>query len=156
MPGGAAQEVPESGGAYIHAIAVRWADCDPARIACTGRIPCFALDAIDAWWVDKVGHDWYRLNLDRNLGTPFVHLRMDFRAPVTPRHPLLCEVALVRLGRRSVTFRVVGRQNGAICFEGEFVSVFVRADAFTPISPPRDIVARIGGLVANSAGQRRP
>jgi acyl-CoA thioesterase FadM len=147
-PADDAQEVPETGGAFVHAIDVRWSDCDPARIAYTGRIPCFALDAIDAWWVDKVGRDWYRLNLDCNVGTPFVHLRMEFRAPVTPRHPLLCEVALTRLGRSSLTFRVVGRQNGAICFEGEFVSVFVVADAFTPIAAPSEIVAKIGGLVA--------
>jgi acyl-CoA thioesterase FadM len=139
---------PATDGTYVHTIEVRWSDCDPARIAYTGRIPCFALDAIDAWWVAKVGRDWYRLNLDCNVGTPFVHLRMDFRAPVTPRHPLLCEVSLVKLGRRSITFRVVGRQNGEVCFEGEFVSVFVIADAFTPIAAPREIVAKIGDLIA--------
>jgi 4-hydroxybenzoyl-CoA thioesterase len=148
-PADDAQAVPETGGTYLHTIDVRWSDCDPARIAYTGRIPCFALEAIDAWWVDKVGRDWYRLNVDCKVGTPFVHLRMDFRAPVTPRHPLLCEVALTKLGRRSVTFRVVGRQNGEICFEGDFVSVFVIADEFTPISAPSEIVAKIGGLVAN-------
>jgi hypothetical protein len=32
---------------FTHAIRVGWADCDPARIAYTGRIPYFALEAID-------------------------------------------------------------------------------------------------------------
>ena len=50
---------PESG--FVHAIRVGWADCDPARIAFTGRIPYFALEAIDAWWEHTVGLDWYRL-----------------------------------------------------------------------------------------------
>ncbi|MGH6923709.1 MAG: acyl-CoA thioesterase [Propylenella sp.] len=135
---------------YVHAIDVRWSDCDPARIAYTGRIPGFALDAIDAWWADAVGHDWYRMNLDRNIGTPFVHLDIDFRAPVTPRHPLLCEVALTRVGRRSCSFRVVGRQDGRVCFEGAFVSAFVIADEFKPIDVPAEFVEKISRLVAEA------
>lgn len=34
---------------HIHDIRVTWGDFDPARIACTGRLPWFALDAINAW-----------------------------------------------------------------------------------------------------------
>ena len=32
------------------------------------------------------------------VGTPFVHMKMDFRSPVTPRHMLDCDVRLKRLG----------------------------------------------------------
>ena len=34
--------------AHRHVIRVTWGDCDPARIAYTGRLPVFALEAIDA------------------------------------------------------------------------------------------------------------
>ncbi|MDA3888690.1 MAG: thioesterase family protein [Allgaiera sp.] len=129
--------------AYEHEIRVTWGDCDPARIAYTARLPWFALDAINAWWEDHIGAGWYQMEIDHNLGTPFVSMRMDFRSPVTPRHRLMCEVWPNRLGETSVGFHVAGRQDGKLCFEGDFVCVFIVADAFRKQKPPkafRDIV----------------
>src|SRR5271166_435143 len=65
---------------FVHRIRVRWGDCDPAKIAYTGNIPAWALEAIESWWEHHAGVDWYRINLDRNVGTPFVHMKMDFRS----------------------------------------------------------------------------
>ena len=132
---------------FVHRIRVHWADCDPARIAYTGRIPLFALEAIEAWWEAKVGPDWYRMNVDRDIGAPFVHLTMDFRRPVTPRHPLICEVRLIRLGRSSVRFAVRGRQDGETCFDGEFVEAFVEAGAHRKQAVPSDIRSILEPLV---------
>lgn len=128
---------------FVYQIRVGWADCDPARIAFTGRIPYFALEAIDAWWGEKTGQDWYRLNIDRNNGTPFVHLSMDFSSPVTPLHPLLCEVRLLRVGNSSVRFSVIGKQDGVTCFQGQFVSAFVESDKNRKVTIPDDIRAII-------------
>lgn len=124
---------------FVHKIRVGWADCDPALIAFTGRIPCWALAAIDAWWEDAAGIDWYALNVDRGIGTPFVHMSLDFRSPITPRHPLLCEVSLTRLGNTSIHHRVGGSQDGVLCFEGEFVSVFVESKTLKSRQPPDDL-----------------
>ena len=121
---------------FVHEIRVGCADCDPARIAYTGRLPCFALEAIDSWWEHHAGGDWFRLNLDRNIGTPFVGLSLDFRSPVTPRHKLCCHVGPIRLGTTSVTFQVKGWQADILCFEGEFTEVFVVADTFQKVPPP--------------------
>ena len=125
---------------FLHEIRVTWGDGDPARIAYTGRLPAFALEAINAWWEHHLGGDgWYQLELDRNVGTPFVHLSLDFSAPVTPRHRLICEVWPSRLGRSSIEFRVDGRQNETLCFAGRFVCVFTVADAFRPQPAPPEI-----------------
>lgn len=132
---------------FTHAIRVRWADCDPARIAYTGRIPYFALEAIDEWWRVRIGMDWFHGNVDRNVGTPFVHLSVDFRSPVTPRHPLVCEVRLIRVGESSVRFSVRGLQDDILCFEGEFVEVFVEANALRKIAAPEDIRHKLEALV---------
>lgn len=126
-------------GTFIHEIRVGWGDCDPARIAYTGRLPVFALEAIDAWWEHHLGGDgWYQMELDRGTGTPFVHMSIDFRAPVTPRHRLQCEVWPSALGRKSVMFRVNARQNGVLCFEGKFVCVFIAPETFTAKPAPAD------------------
>ncbi|MFQ5622005.1 MAG: acyl-CoA thioesterase [Paracoccaceae bacterium] len=135
---------------FLHTIRVAWSDCDPAHIAYTGRIPYFALDAIDAWWDTYVGLDWYKLNIDRDIGTPFVHMTLDFRSTVTPRHPLICEVSLLKIGSRSIRHGVRGRQNGVLCFEGEFVSVFVVARTMKPRRPPEELLAAIKPLLAKA------
>lgn len=139
---------PDQANVFSHTVTVRWADCDPARIAYTGRIPNFALEAIDEWWAVHTGADWFRGNIDQNLGTPFVHMSLDFRHPVTPRHPLICEVRLLRLGESSIRFSVKGFQNDILCFEGEFVEVFVEADAHRKIAAPEEIRRKLEGLVS--------
>jgi len=129
---------------FAHEIRVSWGDCDPAKIVYTGRLPWFALQAINAWWEHHTGFGWYQMELDQNVGTPFVNMTMNFRAPVTPRHPLVCAVWPNRLGETSVGFHVEGRQDGTLCFEGDFVSVFIEARAFRKSPPPqalRDLVA---------------
>ena len=125
--------------AFEYEIRVGWADCDPANIAYTGRLPDFALEAIDAWWEHVVGDDWFALHADRQLGTPFVNMSLDFRSPVTPRFRLRCRVSLVRLGRTSITFKVSGYQADTLCFEGSFTEVFMRAGEFKAVPPPDDI-----------------
>lgn len=130
--------VPETD-CFEHEIRVSWGDCDPANIVYTGRLPMFALEAINAWWEDHTGNGWYQMELDRNVGTPFVSMKLDFRVPITPRHRLICRVWPARLGETSVEFRVDGYQAGTLCFEGTFVCVFVTSDTFAKARPPKDI-----------------
>ena len=126
--------------AHIHDIRVNWGDCDPARIAYTARLPAFALDAINGWWEAKFeGNGWYQLVIDRNVGTPFVHMSLDFHHPVTPRHLLQCHVWPTRLGNKSIEFWVDGCQNGVVCFSGQFVCVFTISDEHISTKPPSDI-----------------
>lgn len=122
---------------FVHEVRVGWGDCDPARIVYTARIPDWALQSIDAWWEDRLGGDgWFQMELDHGTGTPFVHMSIDFRHPITPRHRLMCHVWPFRLGATSVGFRVDGRQDGTLCFEGRFVSVFMDGASFIKTEPP--------------------
>lgn len=125
--------------AFRHDIRVTWGDCDPAKIAYTGRLPWFALDAINGWWEHHLGEGWFQMELDMNVGTPFVHMSLDFKSPVTPRHRLNCLVAPTRLGDTSIEFAVEASQNGVLCFTGRFVSVFIKADEFRKNPPPDHI-----------------
>lgn len=126
--------------AYRHEIRVTWGDCDPARIAYTARLPWFALDAINGWWEANLGGDgWFQMELDRNVGTPFVKLEMDFFSPVTPRHRLYCHVWPTRIGETSIAFQVDGEQDGKLCFTTRTVSVFIAAKDFRKSPPPQEI-----------------
>ncbi|WP_158970970.1 acyl-CoA thioesterase [Chachezhania sediminis] len=134
----------EKTGPYLHEIRVAWGDCDPAKIAYTGRIPSWALEAINGFWEHVLdGDGWYQMELDRGYGTPFVHMSLDFRSPVTPRHRLICAVIPVRLGTKSIEFRVTGTQDGTLCFEGTFVNVFTHSADFTSRAAPEEIRAAV-------------
>ncbi len=123
---------------YVHRYQVSFADTDAARIAFTGRFPVLALDAIEGWFRDRLGTDWYRLNVDLGTGTPFVHLSLDMRSPLTPRDVLLTTVMLAKAGRSSLEFQVTGRTEGEgrESFAGRFVCVFVAAETGRPIPIP--------------------
>lgn len=79
------------------------------------------------------------MEMDRGFGTPFVHMSLDFRAPVTPRHRLLCHVWPARLGETSIEFRVDGEQDGKPCWSGRFVCVFVAAGKLAKRPPPDEV-----------------
>lgn len=135
--------------ALQHKINVTWGDCDPAKIVYTGRLPWFALDAINSWWEAHLdGDGWFQMETDRNFGTPFVRLEMDFRVPVTPRHDLICHVWPEKLGESSITFRVDGEQDGKLCFSTRTVSVFIVADQFKKQRAPEEVRAIIEPLIA--------
>jgi len=133
---------------YCHEIHVAWGDCDPARIAYTANIPAWALAAINGWWEAQLdGDGWYQMELDRGFGTPFVHMEMDFRAPITPRHRLICEVQPEHLGERSITFRVDGFQDGALCFDSRFVCVFIVAGSLETRPVPPEVRAIVEAML---------
>lgn len=131
---------PRPSHTHKHVIGISWGDCDPANIVYTGRLPWLALDAINSWWEKQLdGDGWFQLEADRNVGTPFVRLEMDFLNPVTPRHDLVCYVWPVHLGNTSIAFRVDGEQDGQVCFSLRSVSVFTVASTFTKQTPPEEI-----------------
>lgn len=108
-----------------------WGDSDPARMVYTARFPDFALRAIDAWLMANAGVNFYTMNVDWGIGTPFVHLECDFRSPATPRDALLIAVEVEKVGATSLTYRVAAtiEEDGRLCFEGRFVCVCVDSNA---------------------------
>jgi acyl-CoA thioesterase FadM len=116
---------------FIHARRIRWGECDPARIAYTARFLDFAMDAIEAFLLDRLDAGFYELNVDHAAGTPFVRVELDFRSPLTARDTLETEVRLLRLGGASLTFGVSGRVGARLCFEGRLVAAHVRLHGAT-------------------------
>jgi 4-hydroxybenzoyl-CoA thioesterase len=125
---------------FVHRRIVVWGDTDSAAIVYTGRFLDFMLEAIEALLRERVGADWYRMNVDENIGTPFVNVRLDFKRPVTPREPLDIRVLVARVGRSSVTFAVQGdgAESSLLKFTGSATLVFVTARDVTGAGP-RDI-----------------
>ncbi len=126
-------------GPFVFKHYVAWGDCDPAQIAYTANIPGWGLLAIEDWYRKQIGYDWYSLNIELGIGTPFVSLKFDFVAPVKPPKPLKIEVTVEKVGNSSLTHKLKGFQQGRLCFEGETVAAFVDATTMKPIAIPPNI-----------------
>ncbi len=143
---------------YVHRYQVGFSDTDAAAIVFTGRFPNFALDAIEGWFRDRLGTDWFRLNNDLGTGTPFVHVSVDLQSPLTPRDVLLTTVRLIRLGRSSLEFRVEGRTEAEarLSFTGRFVCVFIDTAARRSIEAPEAFRAALAAELAVGASPVEP
>ncbi len=129
---------------YVHHRVINWGDTDPAQIAYTVRFFDFAMEALEGWFRAVLGVDWYVLNIDMHLGTPFVHVEMDFLAPLTPRHELSMSVFVDKLGCASLGFQINGeRDDGTASFKTRFVCCFVDNRSMNPAAIPADFRQRI-------------
>lgn len=121
-----------------------WGDTDTALIVYTGRFLDYALEAIEAWFRATLGTDWYAMNVDLGIGTPYVHVDIDFVSPLTPRDVLEVRVHVARVGKSSLGFSVAGYANGErLSFRGNLVSAFVNIRSMEKIPIPEDFRAKI-------------
>ncbi|HXH03679.1 MAG TPA: thioesterase family protein [Candidatus Competibacteraceae bacterium] len=129
---------------YVHPRVIKWGDTDAAHIAYTVRFFDFAMEAIEGWFRNVLGIDWYRLNMDLHMGTPFVQVNMDIMAPLTPRDELRMIVLVEKMGRSSLAFGIRGeRTDGVSSFKARFVCSLVDNRAMKSIPIPPEFRARI-------------
>lgn len=124
-------------------IMVRFGHCDAAGIVYTGEIPNYILNVIEDWWREVAGLSWFEQTTKAGYASPFVHLSLDFRAPLAPDHPVRIDLSILRLGRTSIRFGAKGFQAERLCFEGEFVETFIDGKRFKAMPPPPEVLARI-------------
>lgn len=124
---------------FVYRREVFWGDTDTALIVYTGRFTDYALEAIESWFRATLGTDWYAMNVDRGIGTPFVHLDIDFISPLTPRDVLHMSVHVAHIGGSSLGFHVHGRANGdRSCFKGNFVCAFADIAKMKKVPIPQE------------------
>lgn len=111
---------------YVHHRIINWSDTDAAEIVYTVRFLDYVMEALEGWWRNVVGTDWFEMNVDRHIGMPVVNINVDFNAPLTPRHRLRLTVLVERAGRASVTFNILGdRDDGIRSFEAKLTACAV-------------------------------
>ena len=129
---------------YIHQRNIRFGETDAATIVYTARFFEYALDAIDAWYVDVLTVSLYDLNVHHKITCPFVHASIDFKAALRPGNKLAITVLIKAQGRSSLTFRLIGTcEDGTLSFIGQFTLVFVDVKTMRSISIPSAISTRI-------------
>jgi 4-hydroxybenzoyl-CoA thioesterase len=123
---------------------VRWGDCDPAGIIYTPRVFDFAMEAIEAWWREVVGVNWYDLNWIHQMGAPSVRMECDFLRPLKPDQVVGVEVRVERIGRTSLILNAIGfDEAGQHCFAAKQVACVISRSGFTPIEIPAHLRDRM-------------
>lgn len=141
---------------YVQKRTPKWSETDSAQIVYTARFVDYAMDAIEGWFRDVLGVDWFLMNTELDMGTPFVKIEMEFKSPLTPHDELEVRVLIDRLGSSSFTFDVVGTRNGnQTSFESTFVCSLVKKSTMTSINIPGDLRQRAEDYV-EACSKARP
>lgn len=133
---------------FIYRRTITWGDTDPGDIVFTGRFLDYAVDAVEAWFTDTFGVNWYELKHDLKLGSPFRFANLDFKAPLTPRDALEVEVSVTHVGTTSLrldlqAFGVSRRQGRRLAFSGDALLVFVEMATMKKTPIPDDFRAKL-------------
>ena len=114
-----------------------WSHGDAAQIGYTSRQMDLGLAAIECWWEQVLGLNWFDLR-QRNMGSPSVDARVEFYQPLEPGERTNIAVFVERIGRSSWNFRADGfNDSGIKCFSTWQTAVLVdRVGIEKPTSTP--------------------
>lgn len=93
---------------------IRFSDCDPAGIVFYPQYFVMFNGLVEDWFNDGLGVPYHDLLMRRRVGLPTVHLQADFKAVSRLGDRVQLQLAVARLGRRSLTLqlRCIGAGGG--------------------------------------------
>ena len=139
---------------------VRFADVDHAGIVYFPRFFHLFHLAFEELWRARLGARAYVDLLDRDrLGFPAVRAECDFKAPLAFGDTAEIDLAVARLGARSITFHYrvfrVGEPR-LLCADGRVVCAMVDLARFVAVDVPARIVELLADLVEAPAAAAGP
>ncbi len=135
------------GGRFVHRRRIVWGDTDAAGIVYTPRIAHFVVEAVEAWFRERLSVEWFGGPL-----TPFVSLGCRFVSPMTPADTIDVEVSLVRAGRSALDFAMTARAGSRLCWTAETTCVFVDGETFKSRPVPAELTAAVDAERMLAAG----
>ncbi|MBT0670754.1 acyl-CoA thioesterase [Novosphingobium profundi] len=126
---------------------VRFAHVDPAGIVFYPRYFEMLNGAVEDWFEDAVGQSFASLHLGRKVGTPTVHLEVDFQAPSRLGDVLEIAIVPLTLGESSCRLAVTFSCAGAARLRVELVLVCMDLASHRAMPWPEDLRAAIAPQV---------
>lgn len=140
---------------FTYATPVRFADIDHAGIVYYPRFFHFFHLAFEELWRARIGPRAYAELLDRDrVGFPAVKAECEFRSPLRFGDTAEIELAIRRLGAKSITFQYqvfraadAAAQPRALAAVGSVVTAVVDLARFVAIPVPARVVALLSDLI---------
>ena len=129
---------------------VRFSDVDHAGIVYYPRFFHYFHLAFEELWRARIGPRAYSELLDRDrVGFPAVRAECEFKAPLRFGDDCEIEVAVSRLGGKSITFhyRVYRAGDRQLCADGSVVCAVVDLARFVAVDVPERVRAMLADLV---------
>ena len=146
---------------FVHRVPIRFADVDHVGIVYYPRFFHYFHVAFEEFFTSRLGPRGYVELLDRErIGFPAVSARCDYRGPLRFGDRADIEMAVTRLGAKSVTFgyrivRVEDAEEGGtvpmLAAEGENVVAVVDLNAFRAIPIPPRVRELLGEIATGPA-----
>jgi 4-hydroxybenzoyl-CoA thioesterase len=118
---------------------IRFSHCDPAGIVYFVNFFDMVGGVVEDWFREAVGVPFQEMHLERRIGFPIVRTGCEFFRPVHLGDTLVLELAIARLGRSSIEFRVRGSVGGNEKFVARHKVALVSLDSFRPLAIPDDM-----------------
>jgi len=120
---------------YVHWRMVLFGDTDAAKVVYTPRFSDYCMEAAEFWFREYVEIDWFHHSTELGLGTPVVHMELDFTAALIGNDKLGIVVRVGNLGSKSVTLEFEGRRyrgdddTPTVCFNAKFIFCFIETES---------------------------
>jgi 4-hydroxybenzoyl-CoA thioesterase len=133
---------------FTYSLPVRFADVDHAGIVYYPRFFHYFHVAFEELWRTRMGGHAYRDLLDNeHVGFPAVRAECDFHAPLRFGDVADVELAISKLGGKSIEFRYIVSSAGKRCAEGRVTCAVVDLSQFRAIAIPEHVRALLADLV---------
>ena len=117
-------------------VKIRFADVDAAGLAFYPRIFEMLHLAFERLFEERFGISYADVIQKDHLGFPTVHLECDFKGPLRFGEVGQVEIAVERLGEKSISLRYRVGRAGALCVDAKATVVSVRVEDNSPIPIP--------------------
>lgn len=124
-------------------VTIRHGHCDPAGIVYTPKFFDLFNQAIEGWFIESLGIDYYHVIGERRTGLGYVTASAEFFAPCVMGDELEIFVRVARVGTKSYTLMLHAMRDGREALRGHFTTVTTTLDDHKSIAIPADIKAAI-------------
>ena len=129
-------------GAFTVQLPIRFSQCDAAGIVYFPNYFDLVHACLEDWYASVLGFGFKEL-VGSGHGAPIVHAECDFTAPSRMGDRVQLTLLVERLGRASVTYRVIGHADHYERFNAKLVTAFLALASGKAVPIPREIRAKI-------------
>ena len=127
------------------AVPIRFRHCDPAGIVFTPRYFDILNEAVEQFFGDALGLDYYQLITERKIGLGYAHASCEFMKPSRMGEVLHVAVLVDRIGGSSYTLVLPVLKDGVEVLRGRLVTVTTRLETLNSCPIPADIRTALEG-----------
>jgi len=123
-------------GAFTVTRLIRFSHTDPAGIVYFPEYFDMCNAVIEDWLRQELQLDYPTLTLKERVATPVVHAECDFFIPSRWGDRLNLSLLVERLGRSSLTYRILGHADGGVRLAARIVVALIHLDTGKPLPLP--------------------